>query len=719
MSKAFAVFVAILLLPPVAWAQTQAGGEFRLNTYTLADQFLPAASADRRGNFVITWGSGPGQDGNLSGAFGQRFDPSGLSLGDEFRVNSYTTGSQVLFDMVNGVIVPPSVGHDARGNFVVVWTSSPGQDGGNAGIFAQRYDASGARRGTEFRINSYTTGTQIDAEVAVAPAGSFVVVWTAISQPGDVFAGIFGQRHDASGQRVGGEFHVNTFVAGDQEDPNVAIAPDGRFVVVWTNTDGSNSGVFGQRFDSAGARAGAEFRVNTYTPGDQLHPTVATDAAGNFVVVWHGATPADTSGGIVAQRHDAAGNRLGGEFQVNAYATSAQSYASVARDEAGNMVVAWFGNGPGDPSFGTFGRRFNSAGVARGAEFMANTSTIAYQGLGEVTSDEVGNFLVTWTSFTPQDGSGLGAYAQRFGGVRPAALTVLNAGNQVWEPGEAVVLQPTWQNVNGAGATLTFNGVLSNLTGPAASYVLTGANATYGSVLDGATQSCLACYGVSVNNPSPRPALHWDATADERITPDTLGQTKRWALHLGRSFADVPQSNGFYPFIETLLHHSVTGGCTGTTYCPATSTTREQMAVFVLAAKEGAGYVPTACTTPVFNDVPASSPFCRFIEELARRGVVSGCGGGNYCPSNPVTREQMSIFVLLTLDPTLDPPACTTPMFADVPATSAFCRWIEELARRGVVTGCGGGNYCPAAAVTREQMGVFIAASFGLSLYGP
>ncbi|HET8644233.1 MAG TPA: S-layer homology domain-containing protein, partial [Vicinamibacteria bacterium] len=63
-------------------------------------------------------------------------------------------------------------------------------------------------------------------------------------------------------------------------------------------------------------------------------------------------------------------------------------------------------------------------------------------------------------------------------------------------------------------------------------------------------------------------------------------------------------------------------------------------------------------------------------------------------------------------------PACTTPLFADVPASSPFCRGVEELARRGVVTGCGGGNYCPADPVTREQMGVFITATFGLALYG-
>ncbi len=98
---------------------------------------------------------------------------------------------------------------------------------------------------------------------------------------------------------------------------------------------------------------------------------------------------------------------------------------------------------------------------------------------------------------------------------------------------------------------------------------------------------------------------------------------------------------------------------------------------------------------------------------------MGGCGGGNYCPGAEVSREQMPIFMLKTLDPALAPPDCTTPMFGDVPASSPFCRWIEELARRSVVGGCGNGNYCPAAAVSREQMGVFISVTFGLTLYGP
>jgi hypothetical protein len=145
------------------------------------------------------------------------------------------------------------------------------------------------------------------------------------------------------------------------------------------------------------------------------------------------------------------------------------------------------------------------------------------------------------------------------------------------------------------------------------------------------------------------------------------------------------------------------------------------MAVFVLVAKDGPGSPPPACSPPnIFNDVPETSPFCRWIEELSNRGVVSGCGGGNYCPSDAVTREQMAVFVLRTLEPALSPPACAAPnLFNDVPETSPFCRWIEELANRGVVSGCGGGAYCPTDPVTREQMGVFLTETFGLRLYGP
>jgi hypothetical protein len=345
-----------------------------------------------------------------------------------------------------------------------------------------------------------------------------------------------------------------------------------------------------------------------------------------------------------------------------------------------------------------------------------------------VAAGPAASFVVVWTVFGGQDGSGAGVFGQRYAGLFPVSMGVDTEasagadGNGVLEPGEtSAAVRPTWANFT--GSPQSFDGTGLDFTGPPASgvtYTLLDGVASYGTVADGATAACSDCYAVGTTFGGSRPSVHWDATFTERLTPEALGQTKPWAIHIGQSFTDVPRTSLFYRGVETILHKGITGGCAAGLYCPASVTTREQMAAFVLLAKEGADYAPAPCAPPnTFADVHHTSPFCDVIEELARRGVVGGCGGGLYCPAAPVLREQMPVFVLLTLDPALNPPACGTPMFADVPASSPYCRWIEELARRGVVSGCGGGLYCPTAPVTREQMAVFVSGTFGLTLYGP
>jgi uncharacterized repeat protein (TIGR01451 family) len=359
---------------------------------------------------------------------------------------------------------------------------------------------------------------------------------------------------------------------------------------------------------------------------------------------------------------------------------------------------------------------------------ILSAGTVTFTATGTVSLNATGNLVNTATIANPAgtvdpDASNNSATdTDTFVAlsVAPEALAVDTAGNNVYEPNETAVVAPTWRNTGTTALALT--GALSNHDGPAgATYSIPDGVASYGTIAANATSSCATggnCYSVA-NVAANRPLTHWDSTALETVTP--TGTTKTWTLHIGRSFTDVPSTSPFYRFVETILHKNVTGGCGAGIYCPSNSTTREQMAVFVLVAREPAGYLPPACVagSEVFTDVPASSPFCRWVEELARRGVVNGCGAGTYCASGVASREAMAVFVLRTLDGTLNPPACgATPMFADVPPSSPFCRWIEELVRRGVVTGCGGGNYCPAAGVTREQMAVFLTVTFGLTLYG-
>ncbi|HEX6900073.1 MAG TPA: PQQ-dependent sugar dehydrogenase [Thermoanaerobaculia bacterium] len=196
---------------------------------------------------------------------------------------------------------------------------------------------------------------------------------------------------------------------------------------------------------------------------------------------------------------------------------------------------------------------------------------------------------------------------------------------------------------------------------------------------------------------------------------DLFGDTLQWfAPH---SFADVPPTHFAWAFVESVYGAAITGGCGGDNYCPETEITRAQMAVFLLTAKHGPGYVPPPATGTVFNDVPAGSFAAAYIEQLFAEGIATGCGGGNYCPDSPVTREQMAVFLLSAKEGAgYTPPACT-PLFADVPCSSSFAPWVDELSRRGITSGCGGGNYCPSLSVTRGQMAVFLATTFGLPRY--
>ena len=237
----------------------------------------------------------------------------------------------------------------------------------------------------------------------------------------------------------------------------------------------------------------------------------------------------------------------------------------------------------------------------------------------------------------------------------------------------------------------------------------------------------------------PRPAagdrqlLHASPPPPRRVRPPTgtarswrrsppPATTKTWTLHVGDSFTDVPPSNALLPVRRDDPPQERDRRLHGDRVLPEPPRPRAtRWRSSCSCPRRPPGYTPPACGADA--DVqrrPGASGFCRWIEELARRGVVGGCGGGNYCPTAPATREQMAVFVLRTLDPALDPPACgRRRVFADVPASSAFCRWIEELARRGVVTGCGGGNYCPTAAVSpASRWASSSRATFGLTLYG-
>jgi hypothetical protein len=410
-----------------------AGSEFQVNTYTTANQETRTAGGSHvivgaDGRFVVVWSSF-GQDGSGHGIFGQRFDSAAGKLGSEFRVSSYTTQTQF----------GPSVAADAGGNFVVAWWSF-GQDGDRDGVFAQRYDSEGVARGGEFRVNSYTTSSQFNPSIGSDANGNFVVVWESRGQY--AFASVVGQRYDSSGAPQGGEFRIDS---DGGSIPAVASDASGNFVVAWDKADGSSSGVFARRFDSGGAPQGVEFRVNSYTTDRQRSASVASDASGNFVIVWESLRQDGDRDGVFAQRYDSDGVPLGGEFRVNSYTTLNQYFASVASEASGSFVVAWRSPAQG----GIRGKRYDGAGVPQGDEFQVDSYTLSSQHHPSVGATGLGQFVVVWDS--GQDGSDDGVFGRRYDFAGGTITVVRPNTNLKWAIGS--VKEIRWTHDVGADAT--------------------------------------------------------------------------------------------------------------------------------------------------------------------------------------------------------------------------------------------------------------------------
>jgi hypothetical protein len=186
------------------------------------------------------------------------------------------------------------------------------------------------------------------------------------------------------------------------------------------------------------------------------------------------------------------------------------------------------------------------------------------------------------------------------------------------------------------------------------------------------------------------------------------------------TFVDVPTTHPFFTWIEALVKAGITAGCSTSPpqFCPESGVTRDQMAVFLLRGSHGAGYTPPTATGAMFADVPWSQQFASWIEQLAREGITGGCATSplQYCPGAGVTRDQMAVFLLRAKYGAGYTPPAPIGMFADVPVGYWAAAWIEQLAREGITSGCGGTNFCPGQAVTRGQMAVFLVKTFGLAL---
>ena len=283
-----------------------------VNTFTNNFQINPAIAVLNNSNVVVVWGSYKQAGSNsMQDVFCQLLSPTGQKIGGEFLVNQFTSYNQRT----------PSVAALAGGGFVVAWISeqqrqlvsalttnttyvnSSGTVSPSVDVYARMFNASGVASGNEFLVNTDNNPCSTPA-LAAATDGGFAIVWgakdlTVLNNSLDIYGRTF------AGTGTGGAvFRINSYLYGDQYMPRISsLGQD--YLVTWTSLaqDGSREGVYSQFIHTDGTLVGSENRVNTTTVSQQMQPTVASDGANQFLVVWTTFTGLPNSFDLYAQRY--------------------------------------------------------------------------------------------------------------------------------------------------------------------------------------------------------------------------------------------------------------------------------------------------------------------------------------------------------------------------------------------------------------------------------
>ncbi|MGQ0700891.1 MAG: Calx-beta domain-containing protein [Panacagrimonas sp.] len=347
------------------------------NAEFASDLVNPSVARDADGDYVVVW---QGRGADSADIFARLFKRDGTPRGSAFEINQFVVGNQEQ----------PDVAMTSTGDFVVVWESA-NQDGDSSGIYARLYRAGGIPFGDEFRVNVTTASHQRDPAVAIDAAGESIAVVYESFAVGDNKGEVFLRRLNGDGAGLGEEVRVNTFITDFQNHPDVAMAPDGSFVVAWESDDqnGADQHVYFRKFNVNGSAAGNEVEAH---PGNSFQgsPRVAADARGEFLVVWgdsegsfHG-----ICGRVVSRTGDGSAGLV---FDIRAATERAQLGVPTATGSAGDFVVAWSDRPPDSVIETVVARRF-ARDTGRTQVFVAKD--VDLRTAPDIASDADGDFVV-------------------------------------------------------------------------------------------------------------------------------------------------------------------------------------------------------------------------------------------------------------------------------------------------------------------------------------
>jgi len=314
--------------------------EYILNQPVAGNQESPdvASFPTTNGGYVVVWDSST-DDGEGWGIVAQRFLNNGLKTGEKFVVNTTTVGDQRSAEVATFY----------DGTFLVAWEHN------FAGIQspdvrAQLLNNKGEKVGPEKTLNSFVDNQQRTPVVAALDKEGWIAAWMSLGQVDSI--DVIGRRYSPTMAELGGELQVNIHTPSAQKRPAIGGlfgANKGEFVVAWESLGQdtpTSQGVFAQVFTAQGtAKQQADVLCNSkYVAGNQDDPELAVFPDNAFVVVWESSDVAADGDGdaVMAKIFDKSGNPLiTDEFIVNQTTAGQQSNPAVAALEGRGYAVVW------------------------------------------------------------------------------------------------------------------------------------------------------------------------------------------------------------------------------------------------------------------------------------------------------------------------------------------------------------------------------------------
>jgi hypothetical protein len=407
--------IVLLATSCAAGALAAASAEFQVNTWTAGGQNSAAVAADARGGFVVVWVSdGPYPLESYGKSIqGRRYRPDGTPVGPQFPISQHAGWIDCR---------TPDVAMDAEGGFVVAWAAGDEDD---AEIFARRFRADGAPRGSQFQVNDRTDCLQYEPAIAVSPAGDALVTWESgvrsgfhepyCDDPEFLSQTVRARLLPAGGLPAGPEMLLSDPVHSALF-PAAADDPRGGFLVVWEVSEGVQEGFSARRIGADGGLDGETFELPVTTR--RHRPKIALGGE-NLVLAWEKWGDTIDRPEIRGRRYSLDGAARGPAFAVNQLTGDAQWDPAVDVDARGAFAITWTSRGSLDTDHDRESiqrRRYRRDGTPLIEQRQVNVTTKLGQTGADVAVDPAGNLVVVWTSSSSRgsDASSWSVQARRF-----------------------------------------------------------------------------------------------------------------------------------------------------------------------------------------------------------------------------------------------------------------------------------------------------------------